>query len=73
MTRGEIPITLTAADETRRSIGIIRDAVAALAKDQDLVAVCIVSAIGLAFSVAFALAPPVTGDSIQLFAEALAR
>jgi len=70
--RGEFPITFSPADEIRRSIGTIWAAIILVARDRDLLAVCIVSAIGLALSLAFAMAPSVTSKSLQLFAQALA-
>ena len=69
--RGEFPITFSPADEIRRSIGTIW-AIILVARDRDLLAVCIVSAIGLALFLAFAMAPSVTSKSLQLFAQALA-
>jgi hypothetical protein len=68
--RGEVPITLTSADEAHGTIGIIWDAIAALAKDKNLLTVCIVSAIGLAFTLALAMAPRGTSKSLDLFAQA---
>ena len=54
--RGELPIRLTSADEMRRLSGTIGDEIASLAKDMDFLAVCLASAIGLAFSLAFVIA-----------------
>jgi hypothetical protein len=70
--RGEFPVTLTPADEIRRSIGTVWDAIILVAKDKDLLAVCAVSAIGLILSLAFAMAPSISRESAELFARALA-
>jgi hypothetical protein len=68
--RGEFPVASIAADEMRRSLGTIWNAVILLAKDKDLLAVCAVSAIGLMVSLAFAMSPSVTSKSAELFAQA---
>ena len=68
--RGEFPVTLTPADEIRRSIGTIWDAVILVAMDKNLLAVCAVSAIGLVLSLVFAMAPSVASKSVELFADA---
>jgi hypothetical protein len=68
--RGQLPITLTLADEIRRSIGTIWDEIGPLAKDEDLLTVCAVSAIGLVLSAAFTVAFRFTSESVELLARA---
>ena len=68
--RREFPVALTPADEIRRSLATIWNAVIRVAKDKDLLTLGAVSAIGLILSLAFAMAPSITSKSVELFADA---
>ncbi|HEY7301330.1 MAG TPA: hypothetical protein VH684_25855 [Xanthobacteraceae bacterium] len=59
-TREDFPVALApaaSADEIRRSIGTLWDAVIPIVWDRDLLAVCAFSAVGLILCLAFAMAP----------------
>jgi hypothetical protein len=68
--RGAFPVAFTAADDIRRSIATLWDAIILVANDRNLLTVSAVSAIGLILSLLFAMSPSVTSQSVELFAQA---